>query len=163
MNAKPNQPRKNPTARIVIGKWIMHMETRRIRVRTEREVRSSDTGDGGRGTLLRTEKHSCGMVIHEARLTHENGDSFLIRRNDQGKRTTVTRTVARRLTDIDGKPVADKPESLTLDKAAAYVGRILSLDASVVMKTILAPLPADDADQDGEILDATPSELAEVA
>jgi hypothetical protein len=142
----------DPTAKMQIGSWLLHLSTRRIKVRTEREVRLSDPDN----TLLRTEKHQNRMVIHEVRITHENGDSILFRRNDQGRKTTCTRTVTRRALDIDLKPVADKPESYGLDKAAAYLGRVLNLDPEIVLVTLLAPL------EEGQQMDLTNDEIAGV-
>jgi hypothetical protein len=155
MERKQTPP--DPTAKMQIGNWLLHMSTRRIKVRTERDVHLSDNSTGhGLGTLLRTEKHQNRMVIHEVRITHENGDSILFRRNDQGRKTTCTRTVTRRAVDVDLKPIADKPESYGLDKAAAYLGRVLNLDPEIVLVTLLAPL------EEGQQMDLTNDEIAGV-
>lgn len=137
--------RPNPTATLIVGPWHVHMETRRTGFRTEREVRSSDTGDCGKGTLLRTEKRFCRMTIHTVRLINPNtGDRFTVQVNEQVSRTSVTRTLERGLRDIDDKPIADKPESLGMDKASAWLSRFLGLDADVVAKAILAPFPPEE-------------------
>lgn len=147
-----HEKRENLTASIMIGSWTLVMETRRLRIRSERDVHLSDNPTGhGKGTLLRTEKRSCGMAIHEVRMKHLNGDTFLVRVTEQGKRTSVTVTRPRGLTDIDGKAIQDKPESYTLDKAAAYLGRVLGrLSPAVIRETVLTPLPEVEAEEIGD-------------
>lgn len=137
----PTERKGNPKASIAVGKWTFDMETRRIKVRTEREVRLSDDGDHGKGTLLRTDKRQTRMTIHDVHLTHMSGDQHHVRICEQGKRATCTKTTVRNRTDIDGKPIADKPESYTLEKAKDLLVRITGLSRETLAECILLPLP----------------------
>lgn len=148
-------------ASMTIGKWSLTLRTKRTGFRSEREVRSSDTGDGGRGTLLRVEKRFCRLCMHTVGMKHANGDAFTLQVTVSGSRRFVTKVMDKGLTDIDGKPIPPRKESYTWDKACAYLGRILGIDAAVAANAILVPLP--EAEEGAEETKLDPIEAAEVA
>ncbi len=151
MNA-PSEKKPNPKANLTIGIWNIALETRRLKIRSEKEVRSSDTGDGGKGTLLRTEKHSMRMICHTVAMVSDKADRILLSVCIQGSRTTVTKTVpSNRTTPSDkefGKdsPTADVKTSSSLKQASELLARILRIDTSVALKVILSPL-AEETDE----------------
>lgn len=128
-----------PTATMQIGKHKLLLETRRVKFDTRREVRSSDTGDHGKGTLLGIDQRTCRMMIHEVRIVG-NGDQILLRVTQSGQRTSCTKTMARGLKDIDGKAIPEKQESYSIRQATALLSRMLKITEQVAAE-ILAPLP----------------------
>jgi len=132
------------TASVSIGRWTLQLTTKRVTVHSERDVTMSDNPTGGRGTLLRTDRRTIPMTIHEVHATNDQGDEIIVRVNHQRTRTTCTRTRIQHLQDIDGKALPDKAESMTLAEASAYLARLLGIKANLVQQVILAPLPEDE-------------------
>jgi len=136
-----NEPKQNPTATLTVGIWTIAMETRRIKMRTERDVHLSDNPTGhGNGTLLRTEKHCNRMTVHRVDITSGKGDHFAIQVTQSGQRTSYTRTNLVPELDIDLKPKPCKPQSYTLKQATDLLCRILGIDAKTAAVAILTPL-----------------------
>ncbi len=144
-----SEKKPNPKAQMMIGKWTLDLETRRMKIRSEKEVRSSDTGDGGKGTLLRTEKHSMRMIVHTVAMVSDKADRILLSVCIQGARTTVTKTVpSYRTTPSDKTYGADQgtPDiktSSSLKQASELLARVLRIDAAMAIKAILSPLPEE--------------------
>jgi len=149
----PSEKKPNPKAQLSIGNWILNLETRRMTVRNSREVRSSDTGDGGRGTLLRVEKHSMKMLVHGVEMVSDKLDRILLSVCIQGSRTTCTKTVPSNRTDVDGNPEKDIKTSYSIKQASELLARVLKIDPQTAIKAILSPLPEE---QDETIADEIP-------
>ncbi len=151
-----SEKKPNPKAQLNIGNWTLDLETRRMKIRSEKEVRSSDTGDGGKGTLLRTEKHSMKMIVHTIAMVSDKADRILFSVCIQGSRTTVTRTVpSNRTTPSDksygeNQGTPDVKTSSSVKLASELLARILKIDAATAIKAILSPLAEDNADEKAE-------------
>jgi len=149
----PSEKKPNPKAVLNIGIWTLALETKRMTVRNSREVRSSDTGDSGRGTLLRVEKHSMKMAVHSVEMVSNKLDRILLSVCIQGSRTSCTKTVPSNRTDVDGNIVPDIKTSYSIKQASELLARVLKIDAKTAIKAILSPLPEE---QDETIADEIP-------
>lgn len=155
------EPKSNPKVVMNVLDWTLTLETRRFRIRNERNVHLSDNTTGaGKGTLLRTEKRSCGMVIHACTLEHAKGGGYLIQVTTQGSKVSVTKRDLDPGTDLDDKPLKVKVESYTMAKAEAFFARTLRMDLNKVRKLILTALP-EESDV-GDHSDVTTPDLVEV-
>jgi uncharacterized UPF0146 family protein len=147
--------RQDPKATLVVGCWTLDLLTKRMTLRSEKEVRSSDTGDGNRGTLLRTEKHSMKMTTHEVVITNAKGAWIRLNLCIRSSGTTCTKTVPSDMLDVDEKPVKPIQTSYSVGKAADLLARILGISREVAIRTILTPLPEEA--EVGEISEVTPA------
>ena len=134
------------TRSMSVGKWTINMETKRMKVRTEKNVHCSDNTTGfGKGTLLRTEKKAFGLIVHKLDLKHESGDSYTLQVTVMGKKVSVTKlhhekAFASNYEDV----ITPKKESYTLAKAEAFLGRILPTMPAAVLKTLLEPMEEEE-------------------
>jgi len=155
------EPKSNPKVVMNVLDWTLTLETRRFRIRNERSVHLSDNCYGhGKGTLLRTEKRSCGMMIHACTLEHVKGGGYLIQVTTQGAKVSVTKRDLDPGTDIDDKLLKVKVETYTMAKAEAFFARTLRMDLAKVRKLILTALPEES--EVGEHSDVTAPELVGV-